>query len=175
MKCPWPVADSLAPHRSSIPGHPPEAVPVGAVDTGAGRVCSQPCECSFVSLSIHSCLSLSGSVLTQTESRPCLQAASDLSWDARQIQLLLEVSLSPSRQNGCLSVVFTLGPWPLLCSCLLMDRPKTVLLEERGTSHPTCVHREGSFSLSPVLWVQVWRVARSSCFVRAFWMDGWMD
>lgn len=42
VKCPWPAADSPAPHGSSVPGHPLEAVPVGAMDTGAGQVCSQP-------------------------------------------------------------------------------------------------------------------------------------
>lgn len=69
-KCPWPAADSLAPHGSSVPGHPPEAVSVGAMDTGAGLQ-------MLICEPVHSFLPVPGAV-TQTESRPCLQGASDL-------------------------------------------------------------------------------------------------
>lgn len=94
----------------------------------------------FICEPIHSFMPVlpSSPVLTQTEFRPCLQVAFDLSWDVRHPQPLLEVSLSPSRQSGCLSVVFILGTCPLLCSCLLMGHPKTTSQGERLISSSMC-------------------------------------
>lgn len=117
---------------------------------------------------VHSCrpVPLGSAVLTQTESRPCLQVASDLSRDVRHIQPLLEVSLSPSRQSGCLSVVFTLGTGDAL--------PKDDASGgERHVSSSLCSQEHvGSGACAPSAGRGV---AQSSRFVCVLWADGCMD
>lgn len=113
VKCPWPAADSRAPHRSSVPGHPPEAgCAVRAADAGLGQVCPQSAKLHCVPARSFMPVLPSRPVPTHAESRPCLQVASCLSWAARHTQPLLEVSVSPSRQSECPSVMVTLGTCP---------------------------------------------------------------
>lgn len=134
VQCPRPAADSLAPRGRSVPGHPPEADRAGTMDTSA-------------SPSVHSLRTLSGPAPTRIASRPCLQAASDLSWDIRRTQLLLEVPLSPPGWSGCPSVVFTLCACSMLCSCVLTD-PQRLHSSGTDASHPIWApgeHREGAF------------------------------
>ena len=167
VECPWPPADPLAPHGSSFPGHLPEALCAAPWTRGPSR--------SVHSLRTLVCepVLLSCPAPTRTESGAYLQVASDFGMQ----DIGNPVSLSSSRKSECPSVVFSLGPGLLLCSCLLMDHPRTALVKDRETHliHPVFQESTGNRVSHSTLCSQCRcrEVEKKSYLVCVFgWVDG---